>query len=78
MYSNTPFGHGLTFNGFAKNLKLETILDCRVHSNGTLLFLVKWRNDGNRVRQIESSLLRTYSPQMLMDFYEKKMVDYHS
>ncbi|KAE9534033.1 hypothetical protein AGLY_008769 [Aphis glycines] len=77
LYGNTPFGRGLTFNGFAKNLELEKILDCTVYSIDTLLFLVQWRNDGNRVRIIESSLLRTYSPQMLMDFYEKKMVEYY-
>ncbi|CAH1733401.1 unnamed protein product [Aphis gossypii] len=78
LYCSTPFGYFVTFNGFAKNLELEKILDCTAVSwSDPLLFLVIWRNDGNKIRIIESSLLRKYSPQMLMDFYEKKMVEHY-
>jgi len=71
----TPFNRGETFNGFAKKLELEEIVGISYDDGDEMVLCdVKWRNDGNRTRTIEASVLRRYCPGMLADFYERLII----
>ncbi|XP_050064139.1 uncharacterized protein LOC114132598 isoform X3 [Aphis gossypii] len=71
----TPFQRGETFNGFAKNLELEEIVGFSYDDDDEMVLCdVKWRNDGNRTRKIEASLLRRYCPGIIADFYERVII----
>ncbi|XP_026820347.1 uncharacterized protein LOC113558954 [Rhopalosiphum maidis] len=73
--NSTPFQRGITFNGFVRNLELEKVVGYSLDRTGALLYKVKWRNDGDRIRLIESSLMRTYKPLMVVDFFESMVMN---
>ncbi|KAL5238990.1 hypothetical protein ACI65C_006400 [Semiaphis heraclei] len=68
-----PIDRGITFNGFNRNLEPR-----RVHgfmhdaASDEILYQVSWRNNRNRgPRPIEASLMRTFSPALVVEFYEE-------
>ncbi|XP_060847071.1 uncharacterized protein LOC132926691 [Rhopalosiphum padi] len=65
----TPFNVGMTFNGFARHLEPDAVTGHLVE-NGTILYQVRW-SENSASRPIESSLMRSYRPLMLLDFYEE-------
>jgi len=66
-----PFDRGVTFNGFHRNL-----VPARVHgfmhdvASDEILYRVSWRGRSRSPRPIEASLMRTFSPAMVVEFYE--------
>ncbi|XP_025203314.1 uncharacterized protein LOC112600332 [Melanaphis sacchari] len=78
-YIRTPFERGVTFNGFARNLIPERITGYMIERQSeTILYYIKWRNDDNRIRLIESSLVRRYCPLLIVNYYEALMIHDHS
>lgn len=66
----TPYERGETFNGFERNMELDGITGFGFEDDNTnLLYNVRWRGNGDS-HQIESTLLRTYTPDALINYYE--------
>ncbi|XP_060858421.1 uncharacterized protein LOC132935813 [Metopolophium dirhodum] len=69
-YRLSPFERGLTFNGFARNLEPETVTGHMVEDYPRdILYKVKWRNM-REAKFIEASVMRTYKPEMVVDYWE--------
>lgn len=59
-------------NGFQLGLMLERILFA-TDDPGSLNFIVKWK-DTNRFELVSSTDVKRYAPDMLLDFYEARIV----
>lgn len=53
----------------------EEIVGYTVDVNGSMLYQVKWRNDENSIRLIESSVMRSYRSLMIFDFFESMILN---
>uniref|UniRef100_A0A182Q176 Heterochromatin protein 1 n=1 Tax=Anopheles farauti TaxID=69004 RepID=A0A182Q176_9DIPT len=71
-HKTTESDAGDEMNGFEKGYVPEKILGA-TESNKELLFLIQWK-DKDKAQLVTSKDARKYCPQLLIDFYEERLI----